>query len=289
MADAFASAALVPSLGDAARGYARAGVPVLPCVPGGKQPLTARGFRDATTDVAQISSWWRDRPDANIAIPTGVASGVDVVDIDLHDGTTGFPAFERARRAGLVTHWAWTVRTPSGGLHVYFPHASGVEQRSWTTPAHIDFRGDGGYVLCPPSRLFIAPTRPASYDLAVVAVREPRPVNAAALREFLSPPKPTPPGRSAPTGSSRPEFLAAWVAARPMGTRNDGLFWAACEMVRRGYDYASTLGALGPAALHAGLGEREINTTVHSAFRRAVPESSQSGPGRLFTSEEVAL
>lgn len=287
MVDAFASAGLASSLGEAARVYARVGVPVFPCAPGGKQPLTERGFKDATTDLRQISAWWRRRPDANIAIPTGAASGVDVVDVDLHDGSTGFPAFEAARTAGLVSHWAWTVRTPSGGLHVYFPHPSGVDQRSWTTAVHVDFRGDGGYVLCPPSRVLMAPTQRASYDLAVVAARAPRPIDAAALRTFLAPPKPPRPARFAPM-ANRPEFLAAWVAARPVGTRNDGLFWAACEMVRRGYDHASTLSALGPAASHAGLGEREIRTTVDSAFRRAV-QPSPGGSSRPVTSEGVTL
>lgn len=279
MADAFALAWRAPSLGDSALIYARAGVPVFPCVPGGKQPLTGRGFKDATTDLTQISSWWLQRPEANVAIPTGAVSGFDVVDIDLHDGGTGFPAFERARRAGLVSRWAWTVRTPSGGLHVYFPHALGVEQRSWTTAAHVDFRGDGGYLLCPPSRVFIG-TQRATYELAVVASREPRPVDAATLRRFLHPPKPIRPSNLAPTANFRPEALPAWVAARPAGTRNDGLFWAACEMGRRGYDHASTLGALGPAALHAGLGEREIRSTVDSAFRRAVPTSDRDSPVR---------
>ncbi|MBD4580751.1 DNA primase, partial [Xanthomonas citri pv. citri] len=34
----------------AARELAAAGVPVFPCVPGGKRPLTEHGFHDATTD-----------------------------------------------------------------------------------------------------------------------------------------------------------------------------------------------------------------------------------------------
>lgn len=287
--DAFASARRAPSLHEAAQGYARAGVPVFPCAPGGKQPLTARGFKDATADLAQISSWWRGQPDANIGIPTGAASAVDVVDIDIHDGVTGFPAFEAARRAGLVGHWVWTVRTPSGGLHVYFPRAPGVEQRSWTTRAHVDFRGDGGYVLCPPSRVLISPTRRAGYELAVVAVHEGQPVDATALRGFLTPPRLTGPSRSGPMSGSRPEFLAAWVAARPVGTRNGGLFWAACEMVRNGHDHGATLSVLGPAALRAGLGEREIERTVDSAFRRALPESSQGGRRRPTAREGVSL
>lgn len=52
----------------AARQFADAGVPVFPCVPGGKRPLTEHGFHDATTDLDQIAAWWRQHPEANIAV-----------------------------------------------------------------------------------------------------------------------------------------------------------------------------------------------------------------------------
>src|SRR5690625_4537949 len=93
-------------LPDAAQSLASAGVPVFPCVPGEKRPLTRRGFHDATADLDQVSAWWDRWPGANLAIPTGPASGIDVVDVDI--GSTGsvFPAFQRARREGLAHGWA---------------------------------------------------------------------------------------------------------------------------------------------------------------------------------------
>src|SRR3954466_10845433 len=79
---------------------ARHDVPVFPCAPGGKQPLTTHGFHDATADGATVREWWRRWPDANLGIPTGTPSGVDVVDVDVHTTGSGFAAFERARGAG---------------------------------------------------------------------------------------------------------------------------------------------------------------------------------------------
>src|SRR3546814_20933845 len=81
-------------------------------------------------------------------MPTGFASGVDVVDIDVHASGSGFDALQPARSAGLLGTPAWVVSTPSGGMHACFLRAEAVEQRSWQVPGrHVDFRGDGGYVV----------------------------------------------------------------------------------------------------------------------------------------------
>lgn len=103
---------------------------------------------------------------------------MDVVDIDVHADGSGFGAFERARAAGLVQSWAWLVRTPSGGLHAYFPHSPGTEQRSWQVPnARIDLRGDGGYVIAPPSRLTMPDGTTTAYEVFAVATHEPAPAD----------------------------------------------------------------------------------------------------------------
>ena len=133
--------ASAPTLAEAARRYASLGIPVFPCVPGGKQPLTPTGFHDASASRAVVERWWRRTPEANIGLPTGVAVGVVVVDVDVHDSGSGYAAFDHAHRKGLTQGWGWLVRTPSGGMHAYYP-PTGDEQRCWQAPAaHIDFRG----------------------------------------------------------------------------------------------------------------------------------------------------
>lgn len=273
-----------PTLTGAAMRYANLGIPVFPCVPGGKQPLTPNGFHDATSSARIVHHWWQRTPDANIGLPTGAITGVVVVDVDVHAETSGFSAFERARAEGLADGWGWLVRTPSGGVHAYYP-SSDVEQRSWQAQrASIDFRGDGGYVIAPPSRIAIA-GEPTAYAVIATAPRSPHAIDSVRLRQFLEPPRRLPPRVGVPTIGARPDKLAAWVASRPEGGRNAGLFWAACRMVEQGYDVRETAAVLGDAAQSAGLKEREVETTIQSAYRIATrlsgtPAASRPGPSR---------
>ncbi|TNV61423.1 DUF927 domain-containing protein [Corallococcus exiguus] len=114
----------------------------------GKHPHTANGVKDATTDAAIIREWWRQWPTANVAIATGGSSGVDVVDADAKaDGVTMLLKLEAERGALPDTV---TARTSGGGCHVYFRHA-GMVSRAGSIAPGIDTRGDGGYVIAPPS------------------------------------------------------------------------------------------------------------------------------------------
>jgi len=63
----------------AALWYAELGYPVFPCAAGRKAPLTEHGLLEATTNAAQITAWWTQHPDANLAIRT---DGLVVIDID---------------------------------------------------------------------------------------------------------------------------------------------------------------------------------------------------------------
>ena len=260
-----------PSLAVAARSLASAGVPVFPCQVEGKRPLTRRGFLDASSDAAQVSTWWSRTPSANIGIPTGEASGVVVVDVDVHGPTDGRVAWKRAADAGLVDGAGLLVRTPTGGTHAYFPATPGTEQRSWhAAAAGVDFRGDGGYIIAPPSQRTID-GNVKRYKVADIAAHSVRPVDAARLRDFLDPRPVTP---AHPSGSSMgvdAERLAAWVSGRGEGERNRSLFWAACRLAENGTSPGDALDALGAAAQSAGLSDREITTTVCSAYRTTQP------------------
>jgi hypothetical protein len=229
--------------------------PVFPCRPGEKVPATARGCRDASTDPVRIREWWTRMPEANVAIGCG-APGPDVLDIDTKHGAPGLESLARLVRAGHARGSHSLVRTPSGGLHLYF---MGTEQCNGTlAKSGVDFRSRGGYVLAPPSVVDGTP-----YLLeATNAVRET--VDWQSIRSFLQPPRPMM-RRPQPGRQGDLESLAAWVAGRPEGGRNTGLFWAACTALEGGHTDLTPLTAAGVAS---GLPEAEVLRTVQSAQRK---------------------
>ena len=131
-----------------ALGWARKGYPIFPCKPEDKSPLTRNGFKDATTDESKIRNWWRLWPSAMIGMPTGSVSGVDVLDIDvkLEEGINGFEH---------TPHWEslspLIVETPSDGVHLWFQSEGKVRSSTDHIAPGVDTRGEGGYVIVPPS------------------------------------------------------------------------------------------------------------------------------------------
>jgi hypothetical protein len=134
---------------EGARRYARQNRPVFPCKPAAKVPLTGRGLLDATTDELVIAGWWQRWPDANVAIKTGRDSRLVVLDVDGEIGSESLGELERVH--GELPRTA-TVVTPGGGQHFYFKHP-GLEVRNsaGALAPGLDIRGDGGYVMAPPS------------------------------------------------------------------------------------------------------------------------------------------
>ncbi|GAA5196798.1 bifunctional DNA primase/polymerase [Microbacterium jejuense] len=272
--------------------FAAAGLPIFPCKAAEKRPLTRHGFLDATTDIDEIRTWWTRWPEANIGMPTGSASGLEVVDIDVHGRVRGFAAFELARREGLSDRWQALVKTASGGMHAYYPADPDRPQPSWQVArAGIDFRGDGGYVVVPPSRVLFEGNR-CGYELIGAGRGDAVPIDATALRQFLDP-RPAPPSNGA-IGDRRDvdaDRIAAWLATRVEGERNRALYWAACRLAENGVTDHRARDVLGPAAERAGLQQSEILTTIRSAYRTAVVSTApfRSSQGGRSMSGQVVL
>lgn len=134
------------------------GCKIFPCVVGGKEPATRDGWHVATDDPAQLAEWSRVNPEFNWAVATGL-SGLFVIDVDPNGLDWWAKLLERDTAIREAVGAAYQVRTPRGGLHVYFK-GEGPSTASRIADG-IDTRGgiqrdgkiiSGGYVLLPGSK-----------------------------------------------------------------------------------------------------------------------------------------
>jgi hypothetical protein len=120
----------------------------LECDKAGKHPAIAGWNKEASTNPAQIEEWWGKRPDRGVGIATGEESGITVLDVDGEEGV------EELGKLSVGSGMPPTpcVQSRPGRYHYYFQYIKGVKSNSKKLGAHLDTRGDGGYVVAPPSR-----------------------------------------------------------------------------------------------------------------------------------------
>jgi hypothetical protein len=260
-------------------------VPVFPLRPRGKTPLTPRGFKDASLDPEQVEAWWRRWPDANVGLPTGRASRLLVVDLDGDEGACSWGVLLSAH-PGTPPETA--VRTGGGGWHLFyrFPDGPPLGNSAGRLAPAIDTRGEGGYVVAPPSvhpsgarYSWTAPPRgevvaPPAWLVGQLTARP-----APSERPWRPPPAPLVRGGT-PYGLAGLEAEVRRVADAPEGARNDTLnraAFAAGQLVAGGELGAETaVAALEGAAAEAGLGSEEARATIRSGILAGVREPRSS-------------
>ena len=135
-----------PPLLDAALSYAELGWPVVKL--NGKRPAASNGFKDATTDPRRIRATFRGSRRANLGIATGEANLL-VLDVDpRHGGDESLRALEQVNGPLPQTVRA---RTGGGGEHIFFKNPGDVGSSAGRLAHGLDVRGNGGYVVAPPS------------------------------------------------------------------------------------------------------------------------------------------
>lgn len=140
------------SFEQAAVKYAARGWRVLPVHPGEKRPVGLDWQKRASTEIPQIFDWWIDNPRYNVGIATGRESGIFVLDVDPKAGGDVSLVHLTGEHGALPR--TYTVRTQSGGTHLYFKMPSDFTVTN--SPGRlrgtgIDVRGEGGQVVAPPS------------------------------------------------------------------------------------------------------------------------------------------
>jgi hypothetical protein len=190
--------------------------------------LTCHGFYAATSSPARLAAMLAAVPGGLLAIRTGTASGLLVVDIDPRNGGQLDP--------GLMSPTA-AVATGGGGWHLYYRHPARPVTAALPGRPGVDIKADGGYTVAPPS---VHPGTGQPYRWANQRpVAEMAPALLSAVTASLAAFPPSQPGPGAPRRagaiSSPSALLAAHLAAvarAPEGRRRVTLYGAARGVAR---------------------------------------------------------
>ncbi|MGW7381609.1 bifunctional DNA primase/polymerase [Streptomyces sp. NPDC054794] len=230
----------------------------------------------ATIDPDLIQMAWANRP-YNVGIATGPA-GLLVVDLDVPkpeeqegapDGATSFKAL--CERAGQPFPLTYQVRTPSGGLHLYFAAPPGTQLKCTVKrlAPHIDTRAWGGYVVAAGST-----TEQGAYEVTEAAPVAPLPAWLAALltepATAAALPTPTRVWDATKAARTALERECAVIRAAGEGGRNSTLYRSTCKVARFvawGHIARHTVEeAIQAAGESTGLPAAECRTTIRSAM-----------------------
>lgn len=248
--------------------YAGLGIAVFPLRPKTKTPYGRTvGLKMASADVGLTRDRWAGvarlplkpdaenraevtaGPSANVAIATGAPAGFWVLDEDGPDAAAWIAAREAEHGALPDTVEQQTAR----GRHRCFAfdaaaQAAGIGNRSALSGAPIDVRGDGGYIVAPPS---IHPGDPKK-GVPPGWVYRWRPGHApgemafasapAWLIDLVKPPAPEPApaprphvrieGRASPYGEAALTRACAEIMGAKVGGRDTALYRNACSIAR---------------------------------------------------------
>jgi hypothetical protein len=123
--------------------------------------LVPKGFLNATTDEETVRGWWKKYPTANIGVPTGRASGIDVLDMDVKENKDGFASLKKLRvdlglpADCLSDDFKTPIAKSGGGGRHFCLIATGTMKTDSDTFGEdypgIDTKGEGGYIVAAPS------------------------------------------------------------------------------------------------------------------------------------------
>jgi len=123
----------------AAHQYLQQGFSVIP-VNKEKQPLIKWGkYQTHAPDIKEVASWIKQFPDMQLGIVTGTVSNLVVIDIENGGDPSPYPKTLMAKTGG-------------DGIHLYYRHPGGTVKNGVRVTTLVDIRGDGGFVVAPPSR-----------------------------------------------------------------------------------------------------------------------------------------
>ncbi len=118
-----------------------------------KRPAVPHGVNDADNDAGPIAEFYSRNPGLGVAVAMGSRSGgIFAIDIDV-DEEAGKDGWETLRRwedeHGALPETVTSI-TGRGGCHMIYRSAAEV-RNSVNSELGVDVRGEGGYIIAPPS------------------------------------------------------------------------------------------------------------------------------------------
>lgn len=257
------------------------------CASVGKHPLTPEGLKQGTVAPTAIGAWWAKWPAANCGIVTGAESGIIVLDVDTRDGG-GESLGELMDSYGQLPE-TLEVQTGSGGLHLFFNHPGRrIPNSTSKVGKGIDVRGDGGYVVAPPS-LHASGQRYAWRDEA--GINSPIADAPDWLLHLMAPPpvERPPERRQANPSDTATRFLGHYLAKATYGKRNETGHLLAIQLRDNGVSAGEAERVMRDYAQRCPRGDKpytetEAVATVRSAYnspaRAPAPDKPREAPRR---------
>ena len=239
------------------KGYQGLGWTILPCAADTKYPFV--NWRDYQEKRPTDTDWevWIPRT-TGLALITGKLSGIIVVDVDTTDNPFDLNS-------------TVICRTQSGGRHYYYKHTEEIRNTVRIEGAPVDFRGDGGLVIIPPT---VYQTR--SYSWLRPPTKEAMshlPDLPANVRQYLK--------KIAGIPVTGPRVSLQAVIGTVEGSRNDQLYRSAMSILNKHPESEwKTLGWGTIVTLNATfkppLPEAEVRMVYEQAYKRVknYPKSS---------------
>lgn len=186
----------------------------IPC--NGKLPTVPwKDWETKRIPIEKIEEWWTENPNANIGAITGALSGIVVLDIDGADVS------------GLHLPPTATATTNPGHFHYYFKHPGfHVSTTAGQLAKGLDFRGDGGFIVLPPSQHFDKET--GKPDVLYTWLLKPSIVGFADMPQWLL--DQVKEKKWKELGESF-DFESAFQVVK--GKRDDRLYRAACSLLAK--------------------------------------------------------
>lgn len=236
------------------------GIPSFPCA-ADKSPTCPGGFKAATKNPDHLRKLFTQYPADLIGVPTGIVSGIDVVDVDPKNGGDKWLAGHAEKLPETRING-----TRSGGQHILLKHHTGLRNSASKIALGVDTRCDGGYIIWWPAAGFPvlsdAPPAPWPDWLLSILIPAPKPRISLPRTDFK--------GGSAYASAALRGAVQS-VACAGQGSRNDTLnreAYSLARFIESGDLPASVIAkALAEAALAAGLTNGEIAKTLASALR----------------------